>query len=304
MFVQQTTTTKKKSCTAAAQQASMMRQQGITGTHPRKQFHKDLLNFLQACKAQREELLLAGNFNEALGTNISGMTKICLNLGLVDILQNHHDTEDTPTYVRGTTRIGYALATLHVTAACTSCGYEPFEYRFTGDHRVMFLDFITNALFVAATVDLSTPAEREFNSGDKASNCQYIDAKFNYLAAHHWLERLSAQQADPTHNHALAESLDCNWVRASKHATNQVKKKPRCPFSHQLVQHERRRTSFNALCAKQPCPLTIAPASLSSPVTGMTFSSQPDKNSAKTKRKFEKLRKQPRIIVEMNNNAV
>jgi hypothetical protein len=75
-----TTTTKKKSCTAAAQQASMMRQQGITGTHPRKQFHKDLLNFLQVCKAQREESLLTGDFNEALGTNISGMTKICIDL--------------------------------------------------------------------------------------------------------------------------------------------------------------------------------------------------------------------------------
>jgi hypothetical protein len=69
------TTTKKKSRTAAAQHASMMRQQGITGTHPCKQFHKDLLYFLQACKSQREELLLAGDFNQALGTNISGMTK-------------------------------------------------------------------------------------------------------------------------------------------------------------------------------------------------------------------------------------
>jgi hypothetical protein len=145
------TTTKTKSRTAAAQQASMMRQQGITGTHPRKQFHKDLLNFLQACKAQREELLLAGDFNKALGTNISGMTKICIALGLVDILRNHHDTEDIPTYVRGTTRIDYAFATPHFTAACTSCGYEPFQYRFPGDHRGMFLDFNTSALFGSAT---------------------------------------------------------------------------------------------------------------------------------------------------------
>jgi hypothetical protein len=109
-------------------------------------------------------LLLVGNFNEALGTNISGMTKICLDLGLANILRKHHDTEDTPTSVRGTTRIDYALATPHVAAACTSCGYEPFQYRFPGDHQGMFLDFNTNALFGSATVDLSTPAEREFNS--------------------------------------------------------------------------------------------------------------------------------------------
>jgi hypothetical protein len=78
------------------------------------------------------------------------MKKICLDLGLVNILQNHHDTEDTPTYVSGTTRIDYALATPHVAAACTSCGYEPFQYRFPGDHRGMFLDFNTNALFDSA----------------------------------------------------------------------------------------------------------------------------------------------------------
>jgi hypothetical protein len=147
-------------------------------------------------------------------------------LGLVDILQNHHDTEDTPTFVRGTTQIDYALATPHVAAACASCGYEPFQYRFPRDHRGMFLDFNTTALFGSATVDLSTPLEREFNSRDEASNRRYINAKFDYLAAHHWFERLSAQQADPMYNHALAISLGRDWVCASKYAANQVKKKP------------------------------------------------------------------------------
>jgi hypothetical protein len=69
-----TATTKKKSHTAAAQQASMTRQRGITTTHPRQQFCEDLMLFLQACKTQNEEILLAGDFNEALSTNVSGMT--------------------------------------------------------------------------------------------------------------------------------------------------------------------------------------------------------------------------------------
>jgi hypothetical protein len=114
-------------------------------------------------------LLLARDFHEALGTNISGMTEICTDLGLVDILCNHHDTEDTPTYVHGNTQIDYALATPHVAAACTACGYEPFQYPFFSDHRGMFLDFNTNALFGSVIVDLSTPTEREFNSRDRAS---------------------------------------------------------------------------------------------------------------------------------------
>jgi invasion protein IalB len=114
----------------------------------------------------------------------------------------------------------------------------------------MFLDFNTNALLGSATVDLSTPAEREFNSRDKASNRWYIDAKFNYLAAHHWFECISAQQADPTHNRALAESLHHDWVRASKHAANQVKKKPRCPFSHQLIAAQKKKNVLQRIVSQ------------------------------------------------------
>ncbi len=228
-----TTATKKKSRTAAAQQVSMMRIRGITNTHPRKQFCADLRNFLQECTNQNEEILLAGDFNEALGTNISGMTKICTDFGLVDILMSHHGT-DTPTYVRGTTRIDYALATPHVAAACTTCGYEPFQHRFTGDHRGMFLDLNTNALFGSATVDLSTPAEREFNTRDRASNRRYVEAKHKYLTQHQWFQRLTTCTTDPEPNHAIAEGLDRDWLRASKYAANQVKKKPNCPFSHKL----------------------------------------------------------------------
>jgi hypothetical protein len=160
-----TTATKKKYRTAAAQQACMMRQRDITNTHPRKQFCKDLMLFLQACKTQNEELLLAWDLNEALGTNVSGMTKLCADLCLVDLMQSHHDgTDTTPTYVRGNTHINYVLATPHVAAACTACGYKPFQHRFPGDHRGMFVECNTDALFGSATVDLSTPAEREFNS--------------------------------------------------------------------------------------------------------------------------------------------
>jgi hypothetical protein len=147
--------------------------------------------FLQACKTQHEELLLAGDFNEALGTNVSSMTKLCTTLGLVNLIQSHHDgTDTTPTYVRGTTRIDYALATPHVAAACTACSYEPFQHRFPGDHRGMFVKCNTNALFGSATVNLSTHAEREFNSRDRASNHRYIEGRFKYLTEHQWFQRL------------------------------------------------------------------------------------------------------------------
>ncbi len=89
------------------------------------------MSFLKSLKAKGDDLILMGDFNEALGTNISGMTKVCADLGLVDIMSNHHGIKDLPTYVRGATRIDYVLATPHVAAACIACGYEPFQHRFT-----------------------------------------------------------------------------------------------------------------------------------------------------------------------------
>jgi hypothetical protein len=207
--------------------------------------------FLQACKNQNEELLLAGDFNKALGTNVSGMTKLCADLGLVDLMQSHHDgTDTTPTYVRGNTRIDYVLATPHVAAACTACGYKTFQHRFPGDHRGMFVEYNTDALSGSATVDLSTPAEREFNSRDPASNRRYIEVKLKYLIEHQWFQRLAACNLDLPPNHEIAEGLDRDWLRASKYAANQVKKKPHCPFSQKLSKAQKKKNVLQRIVSQ------------------------------------------------------
>lgn len=92
----------------------MMRQLGTIGTqHPKKnKFHKDLSTFLQACKTQKEELLIAGNFNNALGTDLTVMTKLCMDLGRVHILKSHYGTDKTSIYVEGTSKIDSSIPNL------------------------------------------------------------------------------------------------------------------------------------------------------------------------------------------------
>ncbi len=122
-----------------------------------------------------------GDFNEPL-TERSSMARIASAHGLMDILFQRNTNLPKPnTYAHRSTCIDYALISPDIAESVKLCGYEPFQYRFPGDHQGMFLAFNTNALFGSATVDLSTPTEREFNSRDQASNRRYIEAKFEYL---------------------------------------------------------------------------------------------------------------------------
>ena len=111
----------------------------------------------------------------------------------------------------------------------------------------MFVKFNTLALSGSATVDLSTPAERKFNSRDPASNRWYIKAKFKYLTNHNWFQRLTTCTTDLIPNHEVAKSLDRDWLRASKYAANKVKKRPQFPYSHKLSTARTKKNVFQGI---------------------------------------------------------
>ena len=226
----------KGSSTVAAQQASMLFSGTGSRVHPRAQFRTDLTQFLTTCQTDHESILLLGDFNESLGADASGMSKICSNLALTDLCLQHHGSDDFSTYVRGSTRLDYALASPSIAAACRSCGYEPFLHRTKGDHRGLYLDFSTASLFGNETQKIAPPNLRDINSKDRASNRKYIEAKYNYLADHHWFERVQALNQLNDCQPALAESIDADWIRGSMHASKTCKVKPNYAWSLKLIQ--------------------------------------------------------------------
>jgi hypothetical protein len=129
---------KKGTVTAAAQQESLLRKRGVSNPDPRKHFRQVLLSFLQSLSG---EIVLFGDFNEALGSDEKGMIKICQIMHLTDVMASKHDLTEVATYTRGTKRIDYLLATTHAASAVTKCGYEPFQHRYATDHRGFFADF-------------------------------------------------------------------------------------------------------------------------------------------------------------------
>ncbi len=180
------TAMRKDKFTAFAQQISMLRRNGVYEHNPRRPFRKDLLKCLKKCIKDKEEILLVGDFNEALGSDNQGMARIFRELNLVDIMSAMHGVVDVSTYARGKERLDYAGGTARVAGACEKGGYDPFNLRFYSDHRGFFLDFDTKALLGTIHHPMAAKALRPVKSKDPKLNTNYIRGKYKYLDDRHF----------------------------------------------------------------------------------------------------------------------
>jgi hypothetical protein len=122
------TTIQRGRYTAAAQQESILRQNGETNPNPRKHFRLDLHKFFQQRRQDGDEIILTGDFNEALGNESDGISKLCSDFNLVDLMYSLHGSRTIPTYARGKKRLDYALATPLAASTIIAGGYKPFNH--------------------------------------------------------------------------------------------------------------------------------------------------------------------------------
>jgi hypothetical protein len=161
-------------------------------------------------------------------TERSSMARIATNHGLVDILfQRNSHLPEPNMYIRGSTRIDYALISPDLVGAVKSCGYEPFQKLVKSDHRGLYLDFDTSLLFGNATQPLGPAALRNFTAKSPSNNSKYIAAKHAHLTEQGFFAHLDRLQSLPQGDHALAERLDANLRDASMCAGNKLKRSPK-----------------------------------------------------------------------------
>ena len=223
-----------RSFTASAQQISLLRQAGRDIT-PRAAFVEDLNKFIENRQAQQSEVLVMGDFNEALNDSMTGMSKLQSDRGLIDLMFQLTGMTEFGTHVSGHERIDYVLCTPGIAqAALTGC-YEPFKKRGRGgDHRNIVIDFDVVQLFGNETPNLGPISSREFTSKDRSTNRQYMESKHDFLRRHNFGLRL--QSLKDNWDQDLAERLDKDFQRAGKYAAKRCTKKPRSiPFSRELA---------------------------------------------------------------------
>ena len=100
-----------------------------TDTNPRRNFRKDLLNFLETHLSNPDKptiLFILGDWNEPHDGQ-STSKKICEKFGLTDIWEKlHPEHSNFSTYQRGTKRIDYALTTIQATHHIQNIRYEQY----------------------------------------------------------------------------------------------------------------------------------------------------------------------------------
>jgi exonuclease III len=208
--------------TAAAQQRSLLIQSNDPLNAPRKAFKRDLKRFATDCITAGQEIMIVGDFNEVLGSEIDGMSKIAAELNLIDVIRFRHQEASPATYSRGKSRLDYGLATQHIVDSLTGCGYEPFNARFSTDHRAYYFDFNTDQLFGSATQTLANPKVRMLKSNNAEQVTNYLKETYDRMLARNVFNR-AEQLSMPGNRHAFAERLDKDVVKASLDAEKAVK---------------------------------------------------------------------------------
>ena len=138
----------------------------------RKHFRREFNSFLTRCRANKEHLIIGGDFNEVIGTRSWGMSELCRKHDLVDPIFHFHGLPEGhfATWIDGKTIIDYILISKELIPAVDACGYEAFEVRAKGDHRGMFIKFNTSKLYGSTTVKLAPLASRRLKSTNPQPN--------------------------------------------------------------------------------------------------------------------------------------
>jgi hypothetical protein len=224
--------------TVHAQQSSLLRQANMSDPkpNPRKYFRHDLTILLKRLKAQGDDLIVMGDFNEALGNDPAGMSKICRELVLSDIMKLRHGTSDKPaTYARGHKRLDYLLMSERCTIAVRNCGYKPFNHRLFSDHRGMFVDLDMELLFGNLDNVLAAMTYRDFRASNPQAVSKYLQGIQTYLTEHNFFTRMKRLSATSGHDHGLAEALDKDLTCACISASKRCRKMRLTPWSPKVI---------------------------------------------------------------------
>ena len=221
--------------TAITQQYSCMDRAGRLNPHRLRYHHsRDLCKLVQDFQTQGDLICVGGDFNETIGRDNSGLTRLCSEAGLVDPIIQRHGQTNFSTYFRGSSCIDYILVSPPLVHAITACGYEPFNHRILSDHRGLYLDVDTSMFFGSDTTPLPPMNARDYTSKHIHNTHQYFQHMTDHLDQHQWYTKIAALQECITNNHrndSLANDLDHRRIQACHWAGKNLKRFPAPPWS-------------------------------------------------------------------------
>ena len=151
--------------TAVTQQHSMHEQAKQPDPHRLRWHHsRDLIQFVKRCQSEGELVVVAGDFNETLGDDANGLTRLCTDCQLVDPVFKLHGFSNFNTCINGTSCIDCVLVDPTLMPAVQAAGHEAFGTHIVSDHRGVCLDVNESLFFGNATLPPPSPSPRVHSS--------------------------------------------------------------------------------------------------------------------------------------------
>ena len=228
--------------TSTIQQYSLLKQAQRHNPHKiREHYTTDLVTFVRRCQQNNELVCVGGDFNETLGDETDGLSKLMSQCGLRDVQTSLYgiDTHSFNTHKRGSKCIDYILMDPELMDSVEACGYEPFRVRILGDHRAVYMDVNTSLFFGSPTVPIPPAQLRLLNSRRINQIVPYFEALDKHLETHNWYDQIAQLETcmdNGTSNHALAERLDLRRIAGCQWAATQLKRYPAPPYSPELAE--------------------------------------------------------------------
>jgi hypothetical protein len=230
--------------TAYHQQTRALSEAGDPDLHPRKAFIRDLEAFLSELIAKGHDILMGGDFNEALEDKNSGILKLITSTNLTDpFLYRFPQHNPFGTHIMGSRRIDYTFVTPNLLPALKKIGYAPFQYTKPSDHRPIFLEFDTKVLFGHRSMTVQTAVNRTVKSNDKATVTKFITTWYHEIARHNGFSLQSQLDNDCDESQHVVETLD-EIIGTSGHHAEQACRKRRPEFYSQKLVQQRLRVSI------------------------------------------------------------
>ena len=146
------------------------------------------------------------------------------------------DTASQPftTYQRRHSVINYILVDPNLIRSIQAIGYKPFNLHIMSDHRGIFMDLVTSQCFGTAITPLLPREIRDLSTKRSHQIAPYFETKHEYLTNHRWFDKLAVlrkHMQDETPNHALAETLYTQLIKASNLGGSRLRSYPPAPYS-------------------------------------------------------------------------
>jgi hypothetical protein len=203
----------------------------------RKHHFDDLVSFVKLCQSQGESVIVVGDLNETLGETPGGMLRLCDECNLCDIVSDRHASPAFSTHQRGSAVIDYILMDPELCDSVSQCGYEPFNINILSDHRGVYVDFSTSALFGDNHKALLPMQLRDISTKRIHQTAPYFKLKDKHLSDLKWykgIDKLQDAVDTDTPNHELAEKHYKRLCSSCQFTGSRLKRYPGAPYSTKL----------------------------------------------------------------------